>query len=57
MIIFQNEFDAHVHPNLINIYTYYGQDRTKDKKVLDEQDVVLTTYQTLSTEYAKVIFQ
>ena len=50
----QDQFDAHVYDGLLNVYTYYGSDRTKDKNVLAEQDVVLTTYQTLSSEFSKV---
>lgn len=54
IVYLQDQFDAHVHDGLLNVYTYYGSDRTKDKNVLAEQDVVLTTYQTLSSEFSKV---
>lgn len=50
----QDQFDTHVHDGLLNVYTYYGSERTKDQNVLAEQDVVLTTYQTLSSEFSKV---
>lgn len=50
----QDQFDAHVHDGLLNVYTYYGSERTKDQNLLAEQDVVLTTYQTLSSEFSKV---
>ncbi|XP_031565004.1 helicase-like transcription factor isoform X3 [Actinia tenebrosa] len=49
----ENELEMHVHPNLINIYTHYGQNKTKDKKFLEEQDIVLTTYQSLSAEFSR----
>lgn len=50
----QDQFEIHVHENLLSVYTYYGSERTKDTKLLAEQDVVLTTYQTLSSEFSKV---
>ena len=50
----KDQFEAHVHEDLLNVYTYYGSERTKDTKLLAEQDVVLTTYQTLSSEFSKV---
>jgi len=49
----QDQFETHVHEGLLNVYTYYGSERTKDTKLLAEQDVVLTTYQTLSSEFSK----
>jgi len=49
----QDQFDAHVHDGLLSVYTYYGSERTKDQNLLAEQDVVLTTYQTLSSEFSK----
>lgn len=49
----QYQFDNHVHVGLLNVYTYYGSERTKDQNLLAEQDVVLTTYQTLSSEFSK----
>ena len=51
---FQDQFEIHVHGGLLNLYTYYGSERTKDKNLLAKQDVVLTTYQTLSSEFSKV---
>ena len=54
LFLLKDQFEAHVHEDLLNVYTYYGSDRTKDTKLLAEQDVVLTTYQTLSSEFSKV---
>ena len=54
LFLLKDQFEAHVHEDLLNVYTYYGSERTKDTKVLAEQDVVLTTYQTLSSEFSKV---
>ena len=51
----QDQFESHVHDGLLNVYTYYGSERTKDTKLLAGQDVVLTTYQTLSSEFTKVL--
>ena len=53
-VYLQDQFDIHVHDGLLNVYTYYGSERTKDQNLLAEQDVVLTTYQTLSSEFSKV---
>ena len=50
------QFDDHVHVGLLNVYTYYGSERTKDQNLLAEQDIVLTTYQTLSSEFSKVTY-
>ncbi|XP_078613180.1 helicase-like transcription factor isoform X2 [Branchiostoma floridae x Branchiostoma japonicum] len=46
-----DQLEEHVHPNVdLHIYTYYGPDRTKDHKVLEQQDVVLTTYQMMAMD-------
>ena len=52
----QDQFEAHVHDGLLSVYTYYGSERTKDVKLLAKQHVVLTTYQTLSSEFSKVLY-
>ncbi|XP_064929315.1 helicase-like transcription factor isoform X7 [Columba livia] len=47
-----DQFNQHVHRDFhVNIYVYYGSDRNKDPSVLAEQDVVLTTYSILATDY------
>ncbi|KAM9231203.1 helicase-like transcription factor isoform 3-T3 [Leptosomus discolor] len=47
-----DQFEQHIHQDFnVNIYVYYGSDRSKDPSVLSEQDVVLTTYNILATDY------
>ncbi|NXT77050.1 HLTF factor, partial [Zapornia atra] len=47
-----DQFEQHIHPDFhVNIYVYYGSDRSKDASVLSEQDIVLTTYNILATDY------
>ncbi|NWQ80691.1 HLTF factor, partial [Columbina picui] len=47
-----DQFDQHIHQDFhVNIYVYYGSDRNKDPSVLSEQDIVLTTYNILATDY------
>ncbi|KAM6258211.1 helicase-like transcription factor [Porphyrio hochstetteri] len=47
-----DQFEQHIHPGFhVNVYVYYGSDRSKDPSVLSEQDVVLTTYNILATDY------
>ena len=41
-------------PGLLDVYTYYGSDRTRDSEELASRDVVLTTYQTLTADANKV---
>uniref|UniRef100_A0A8C4XTJ9 Helicase like transcription factor n=1 Tax=Falco tinnunculus TaxID=100819 RepID=A0A8C4XTJ9_FALTI len=47
-----DQFEQHIHQDFhVNIYVHYGSDRSKDPSVLSEQDIVLTTYNTLATDY------
>ncbi|NXV86713.1 HLTF factor, partial [Calonectris borealis] len=47
-----DQFEQHIHRDFhVNIYVYYGSDRSKDPSVLSEQDIVLTTYNILATDY------
>ena len=47
----QDQFEEHVDKYVhLEIYTYYGSQRTKDVDLLSRQDVVLTTYQTLGSD-------
>ncbi|NWX48779.1 HLTF factor, partial [Steatornis caripensis] len=47
-----DQFEQHIHGDFrVNIYVYYGSDRSKDPSVLSEQDIVLTTYNILATDY------
>ncbi|CAH1245828.1 HLTF [Branchiostoma lanceolatum] len=46
-----DQFEEHVHPNVdLRIYTYYGPERTRDHAELEQQDVVLTTYQMMAMD-------
>uniref|UniRef100_A0A672VBK5 Helicase like transcription factor n=1 Tax=Strigops habroptila TaxID=2489341 RepID=A0A672VBK5_STRHB len=47
-----DQFEQHIHQNFhVNIYVYYGSDRSRDPSFLSEQDIVLTTYNILATDY------
>ncbi|XP_059849322.1 helicase-like transcription factor isoform X1 [Hypanus sabinus] len=47
-----DQFDRHMCPDVkLNLYLYYGSERNKDAAFLAEQDVVLTTYNTLTVDY------
>uniref|UniRef100_A0A8C4JKZ7 Helicase like transcription factor n=1 Tax=Dromaius novaehollandiae TaxID=8790 RepID=A0A8C4JKZ7_DRONO len=47
-----DQFEQHTSQDFhLNIYIYYGSDRNKDPAILSEQDVVLTTYNVLATDY------
>uniref|UniRef100_A0A8C6Q8Y5 Helicase like transcription factor n=1 Tax=Nothobranchius furzeri TaxID=105023 RepID=A0A8C6Q8Y5_NOTFU len=49
----QDQFKQHMNPDVkLNIYLYYGPDRNRNKKFLSSQDVVITTYNVLSTDFA-----
>lgn len=50
-MISQDQIEEHVDERvMIQVHTYYGQTRTLDSKMLAEQDIVLTTYQTLAAD-------
>ncbi|KAM9279237.1 helicase-like transcription factor [Morus bassanus] len=47
-----DQFEQHINQDFhVNIYVYYGSDRNKDPSVLSEQDIVLTTYNILASDY------
>ncbi|KAJ7324798.1 hypothetical protein JRQ81_017818 [Phrynocephalus forsythii] len=47
-----DQFEQHVDPNVnLNLYVYYGSERSKDPAILSKQDVVLTTYSVLASDY------
>ncbi|XP_019963813.2 helicase-like transcription factor [Paralichthys olivaceus] len=47
------QFEQHVHPSVkLNVYLYYGSERNRSKKFLSSQDVVITTYNVLSADFA-----
>nr|XP_042709590.1 helicase-like transcription factor isoform X3 [Chrysemys picta bellii] len=47
-----DQFEQHIRPDVhLNIYVYYGPDRSKDPSFLSKQDIVLTTYNILASDY------
>ncbi|GFR86838.1 helicase-like transcription factor [Elysia marginata] len=48
---FEEHVDQHVH---ISLYVYYGGSRKKDVQLLKQQDVVITTYSTLASDFKSV---
>ncbi|XP_067851110.1 helicase-like transcription factor isoform X2 [Heptranchias perlo] len=47
-----DQFERHLYPDVkMNMYLYYGSERNKGAAFLAEQDVVLTTYNTLTVDY------
>ena len=51
----QDQLEQHVDERVqLEVFTYYGQNRTSNVKQLAEKDIVLTTYQTLAAD-SKVI--
>ncbi|XP_071999196.1 helicase-like transcription factor isoform X1 [Engystomops pustulosus] len=47
-----DQFEQHVRAEVdLNIYVYYGPERSKDSNTLSQQDVVLTTYSTVTHDY------
>ena len=54
---FQDQFETHVSPFVhLSIYLYYGANREKNANIIAQQDVVLTTYSTISSD-AKVRYE
>ncbi|XP_072221362.1 helicase-like transcription factor isoform X1 [Leuresthes tenuis] len=48
-----DQFEQHVHAHVkLNVYLYYGSERNRSKKFLSSQDVVITTYNVLSADFA-----
>uniref|UniRef100_A0A7N6FCT2 Helicase-like transcription factor n=1 Tax=Anabas testudineus TaxID=64144 RepID=A0A7N6FCT2_ANATE len=46
-----DQFEQHVSANVkLNVYLYYGSDRNRSTKFLSSQDVVITTYNILSSD-------
>ncbi|KAM9354767.1 helicase-like transcription factor isoform 2-T2 [Pholidichthys leucotaenia] len=47
-----DQFEQHVDTNVkLNVYLYYGPERNRSSKFLSSQDVVITTYNVLSSEF------
>ncbi|PHJ15671.1 dna repair [Cystoisospora suis] len=47
----RDEITAHFHPGAVSVYEYYGTSRTKDLAFLASHTIVLTTYQTLASDF------
>lgn len=46
------EIETHTQPGSLSVYVYYGQGRPKDAELLGQNDVVLTTYGVLASEFS-----
>uniref|UniRef100_A0A8D0DXH8 Helicase like transcription factor n=1 Tax=Salvator merianae TaxID=96440 RepID=A0A8D0DXH8_SALMN len=47
-----DQLEQHVDPDIcLNTYVYYGSERSKDPRVLSSQDIILTTYTVLASDY------
>ncbi|KAM8953532.1 helicase-like transcription factor [Pelodytes ibericus] len=47
-----DQFEQHLKPEVhLNIYVYYGPERSKDPDVLSKQDVILTTYTVATHDF------
>ncbi|XP_068960819.1 helicase-like transcription factor isoform X2 [Petaurus breviceps papuanus] len=47
-----DQFGQHIKSDVhLNLYVYYGPDRSKDPALLSKQDIVLTTYNILTYDY------
>ncbi|XP_060690517.1 helicase-like transcription factor isoform X1 [Hemiscyllium ocellatum] len=47
-----DQFERHLCPDVkLNMYLYYGSERNKTASFLAAQDIVLTTYNTLTVDY------
>lgn len=50
--VFQAEIEAHVRPGSLSLHVHYGQTRSKDARALAQNDVVITTYGVLASEFS-----
>ncbi|KAJ4843600.1 DNA repair protein rad5a [Turnera subulata] len=46
------EIETHSQPGSLSVYVHYGQSRAKDANVLAQNDVVITTYGVLQSEFS-----
>lgn len=49
----EEQFEAHVQKDALQVYVYHGGQRVSDPAYLAKHDVVITTYNLLGTEYSK----
>lgn len=48
----QAEIETHAQPGSLSVYVHYGQSRLKEAKLLAQNDIVLTTYGVLASEFS-----
>ncbi|KAJ8640061.1 hypothetical protein MRB53_016755 [Persea americana] len=46
------EIETHAQPGSLSVYVHYGQSRLKEAKLLAQNDIVLTTYGVLASEFS-----
>ncbi|XP_048535793.1 DNA repair protein RAD5A [Triticum urartu] len=46
------EIEAHTKPDSLNIYVHYGQSRPKEASFIGQNDIVLTTYGVMASEFS-----
>ncbi|KAJ1306199.1 hypothetical protein OPQ81_010908 [Rhizoctonia solani] len=49
----ETQIEDHCNPGTLACYTYYGNNRNVDPDTLKDYDVVLTTYQTVSSDFER----
>ena len=49
----EEQFSLHVHPGVLKVHAYVGNDRNSDVSFLSRQDVVIVSYNTLAAEHSK----
>ncbi|CAE6540591.1 unnamed protein product [Rhizoctonia solani] len=47
------QIEEHCNPGILACYTYYGNHRNVDADTLKDYDIVLTTYQTVSSDFER----
>ncbi|KAJ3462337.1 hypothetical protein MRS44_007123 [Fusarium solani] len=48
----QNQIEKHIHPGQLSVATYHGTDRERLAQQFRSHDIILTTYQTLRSDWA-----
>ncbi|EEU34941.1 uncharacterized protein NECHADRAFT_79818 [Fusarium vanettenii 77-13-4] len=48
----QNDIEKHIHPSQLSVAIYHGADRGRLAKHFRNHDIILTTYQTLRSDWA-----
>lgn len=55
IMIIQAEIETHVQPGSLSLYVHYGQSRPKDARTLSQNDVVITTYGIVASEFSSEV--